>query len=214
MSRDASQKSFLHGNGGNLTHEMHNLVLLHDQIGCDLFIFDYRGHAKSSNITPTQTGLIQDTISAIKQLKVIKNDSNLKPIIFGRSLGGAIVFHSILPMIKEHGINIENSLSSAWDAIGNNFLYPLIVDKWNNMQCIDELREHNLIDIPILFISGRSDTVLDPVMMDNLFGYCKEEGCFSNVAWKEFELGDHNDTYLCDGYTNCVEAFIDSVALL
>eukprot|EP01084_Bolivina_argentea_P119289 211524_1 len=207
---------FLHGNAGNISHRIDNLLLLHDRIGCDIFIFDYRGYGKSTNKQPTQNGLIEDTISAMNELKIITNNENIKPIIFGRSLGGAVAIHSIKPLIKQYemnigGVIIENSFTSCWDCVGNNFLYPLIADKWNNIECIDQLKQENVIDIPILFISAINDTMLDPQMMKNLHKYAIENGHFSNVFSKEFPDGDHNDTFLCRGYSETINNFIQFV---
>ena len=206
---------FLHGNAGNIAHRIENLLLLHNHIGCDIFIFDYRGYGQSSQVQPTQIGLIEDTISAMKQFIDIEQKPNMKPIIFGRSLGGAVAIHSIYKIIQQCDINIggviiENSFTSAWHCVDNNFLYPLIADKWNNMQCLNQLSK-NGIDIPFLFISAVNDTILDPKMMQNMKDYCQQDLQFADISWKEFQ-SDHNDTFLCPDYTEIIYTFFESIS--
>merc|ERR1712228_471346 len=157
---------FFHGNGGNVSHRIENLLLLHHDIGCDVFIFDYRNYGKSCNKTrPSQNGLIDDAISAMNELKKLKKDKDIKPIIFGRSLGGAVAFHSIESLIKEYNVNIavvivENSFSSIIDVDKSyKVLSPLIADKWDNWKCIDRMKEQNMTHIPFLFISAVNDTI-------------------------------------------------------
>ena len=210
---------FLHGNAGNVSHRIDNLLLLHNEIGCDIFIFDYRGYGKSiaSNIKykylykPTQNGLIDDAISAINQLYILCNDNNIKPIIFGRSLGGAVAIHIIdkIDNKKIGGVIIENSFISIWHCVNKNkLLYPFIIDKWDNIKCIDKLSKNGIINIPFLFISAVNDTLLDSSMMKYLINYCVNKCKFSKVTSVEFEDGDHNDTYLCKGYSQCIAQFI------
>eukprot|EP01083_Nonionella_stella_P090859 253924_1 len=207
---------FLHGNAGNISHRIDNLMLLHRNIGCDIFIFDYRGYGKSSKaLKPTQDGLIDDALSALKQLIQIKNGHAIKPIIFGRSIGAAVAFHT-MTLIKQNniqigGLVIENTFTTVCDVVSNNFLYPFIVDKWNNVECVKKIKQQHLEDTPILFISASKDTMLDPEMMKTLHDHCQIEYEFSNVHWKEFADADHNDTFLSDGYTDAIQSFMESV---
>ena len=34
---------WFHGNGGNISHRLENLMLLHNHLGVKIFLFDYRG---------------------------------------------------------------------------------------------------------------------------------------------------------------------------
>merc|ERR1712228_695709 len=91
-------------------------------------------------------------------------------------------------------------------------LSPLIADKWDNWKCIDRMKEQNMTHIPFLFISAVNDTILDSVMMKDLKDYCENDAKFETVIMEEFEDCDHNDTYLCDGYTEKIKDFFELVA--
>ena len=146
---------FCHGNAGNISHRIHNLILLHKYLdNTSVFIFDYRGYGHSNNNSKLgfigQNGIIKDCKSAYYHIKSINNDS--KPILFGRSLGGACVWHLFDQIVKEAieneqklgmlikkdssdddakqecstigvgGIIIENSFTNVFDILGNNFI--------------------------------------------------------------------------------------------
>eukprot|EP01083_Nonionella_stella_P273558 927999_1 len=232
---------FCHGNAGNIYHRIPNLMALNQAIGCDIFIFDYRCFGDSTNISINQKGIIDDTVSAFAELKKrfelkkqrmgIHDNNQVKPIVFGRSLGGAIAIHSVCKLINARdgnacpaigGLVIENTFTSVFEAASYIFLqcnwlkwllYPLICDKWNSVDCIaqmngDEAWQH----IPKLFLSGAKDELLDPVMMREL---AKEATKGSKwVMVERFNNGGHNDTWTCEMYFEHVRNFVRSCSML
>merc|ERR1712129_241993 len=129
-------------------------------------------------------------------------------MIFGRSLGGAVAFHSIEPFVHEcnvdiAGVIIENSFTSIVDVeTWHRFVSPLIADKWDNIERIDCMTQKKMTNIPFLFVSAINDSILNPVMMRELRNYCQYEAKFDNVMMAEFDHCDHNDTWTCDGYAD------------
>ena len=79
---------FFHGNGGNVSHYVHSLAVLH-RLGFDSFVVDYRGYGRSEG-SPSEKGTYLDAEAswqyAVRTLKVPPE----RIIVFGRSLGGSI----------------------------------------------------------------------------------------------------------------------------
>ena len=80
---------YCHGQGENLS-EWQNVAQFLTDIGYGVFMIDYRGHGKSEG-HPTETGLYIDLQSSIKYLVNYENVDRNDIILWGRSLGGAVV---------------------------------------------------------------------------------------------------------------------------
>ena len=50
---------FCHGNGGNITHRIDAIEMLHRRSGVSLLIFDYRGYGRSGG-KPSEAGVLAD----------------------------------------------------------------------------------------------------------------------------------------------------------
>jgi fermentation-respiration switch protein FrsA (DUF1100 family) len=90
----------------------------------------------------------------------------------------------------------------------------LIRDKWPTIQSI------STIDVPTLFISGRADTLVcdmvcslsncnkvPPSMMDELYNAAKH----TQRRMAKIQNGDHNDTWLQQGYFDHINNWIEEV---
>jgi len=80
---------YCHGQGENISLWQSVAQSLIDN-GYGVFMLDYRGHGRSKGV-PSETGLYTDLESAIKYLKDYENVSQKDVIVWGRSLGGAVV---------------------------------------------------------------------------------------------------------------------------
>ena len=68
---------FCHGNGGNIGHRLDKIKFF-NELGVNVFIFDYRGYGKSQGM-PSELGLYKDAEAAFKFLKA-RNQKNKKKI--------------------------------------------------------------------------------------------------------------------------------------
>ena len=93
---------FFHGNAQNITSHYLNLYWM-PKAGHEFFIFDYRGYGLSGivpalygkgerQVKPNRNGVYKDSIAALKKgYQLFKKSGAEKFIIYGQSLGGAIV---------------------------------------------------------------------------------------------------------------------------
>ncbi|GBC84853.1 Multifunctional-autoprocessing repeats-in-toxin [bacterium HR11] len=79
---------FLHGNGGNVSHRLEKLRILHD-LGLSTFIFDYRGYGQSEG-RPDEAGTYRDAEAAWAYLTERRNVPPSRILLYGESLGGAV----------------------------------------------------------------------------------------------------------------------------
>lgn len=80
---------FLHGNGGNISARLDQLLDIHRRIGASVFVFDYRGYGLSEGV-PTEAGTLLDAQAALRELAERHSGPAAKVVYFGRSMGGAI----------------------------------------------------------------------------------------------------------------------------
>ncbi|MCX5714918.1 MAG: alpha/beta hydrolase [Candidatus Omnitrophica bacterium] len=111
---------FCHGNAGNISHRLEKAKFFH-QLGCNVFLFDYRGYGKSKG-NPSESGLYLDVQGAYDYL-LAKGITADKLIGYGESLGGAVIIH-LAARHKLAGLIVESSFTSASDMI--KIIYPFI----------------------------------------------------------------------------------------
>jgi len=80
---------YCHGQGDNITL-WQNVIKYFSDLGYGVFLLEYRGHGRSSG-KPFESGLYMDLESAVKHLKTAEKVPQEDVILWGRSLGGAVV---------------------------------------------------------------------------------------------------------------------------
>ncbi|MGB6064761.1 MAG: alpha/beta hydrolase [Desulfomonilaceae bacterium] len=194
---------FCHGNAGNISHRVDNLRRLHD-IGLDVFIFDYRGYGQSGGRI-SETGFYLDAEAAYAVALKHALAKKLKPVIFGRSLGGIAAVH-IGAGFKCSGLILESTFTHMADMARAHF--PLPVPDGVLSHRFNALEEVGRIKAPILFFHGDVDNIVPIELGRALFQ--------AAGAPKEFvtiEGAGHNDTYLVGGrmYFNKIRDFVSSL---
>lgn len=80
---------YCHGNAGNLSDRIPNIVRWQQALGVDVFIFDYRGYGRSEGF-PGEKEMYRDSRAAYRWLVEERGIEPDRLILFGKSLGGAI----------------------------------------------------------------------------------------------------------------------------
>jgi len=103
---------YCHGQGENIS-EWQNIAQFLANNGYGVFMLDYRGHGKSTG-SPSESGLYIDLESSIKYLTDNKNVIRTDIILWGRSLGGAIVA-DVASRDKFKGVILESTFTNIRD---------------------------------------------------------------------------------------------------
>ncbi|MBF2096835.1 MAG: alpha/beta hydrolase [Gloeomargaritaceae cyanobacterium C42_A2020_066] len=181
---------FCHGNAGNVTYRLDNLVRL-QQAGISTFIFDYRGYGRSQG-QPAEMGLYQDVRAAYDHLSQCLGIPAGRIVAFGRSLGGAVALHLATdPQRPLAGLVIESTFTSL-SAIAEIF-FPRLPSGLLAGQ-YDSIHRVQQINVPLLVVHGEEDELIPFSQGQALYAAAPEPKQFYAVP-----EGRHNDTYLVAG---------------
>ena len=190
-----------HGNAGNISHRVDNLLLVHEILGVGVLLFDYRGYGKSDG-KPSEKGTYLDAMAAWKYIESRGDIDLSKIVIFGRSLGTAIAVDLALSH-HSYGVILESPITSIEEMGEKAFphfpIRSLVRTKYDSLSKIPKLFT------PLLVIHGDLDEVVPFDMGRRLFEAANEPKTFHPV------LGaGHNDTYIRGGetYFEAIEAFM------
>ena len=170
---------YCHGQGENISLWQSVADFLADN-GYGVFMIDYRGHGRSEG-EPTETGVYLDLESSIKYLKDYEHISQKDMILWGRSLGGAIVadiasrdkfkgciLESTFTNIRDEGIflagtKVLESKIGFWGGMATKFVkyMPMTIK-------FDTENKINKIDYPLLIGASINDETVPSYMSKKL----------------------------------------------
>ena len=160
---------YFHGNAGNISGRLQTIQLL-NELGLNVFIFDYRGYGKSEG-TPSEEGTYKDATAAWNYLS---NDKHIEPsklIIMGRSLGGAVA--SWLTVQKNPAaVIIESTFTSAAD-LGAD-IYPWLPVRWMLKYEYNTLQNIKKIKVPLFMAHSVDDEIVPYHHGEKLFKAANE----------------------------------------
>ena len=192
---------FSHGNGGNISHRISKIAIL-NQLGLNVFIYDYRGYGKSEG-RPSEAGIYLDAQAAYNYLTKEKGVSADKIIGYGESLGCAVTV-DLASRVKLKALILEGAFSRAKDMAGEIFpLFPsfLFHSKF------DSLTKIRAITIPKLFIHSSNDEIVPIQLCRKLYDAAPAPKFFTTLE------GGHNTSFLdCESkFREGITSFIDKI---
>jgi len=205
---------FLHGNAGNIGHRLGNVKGLHQSVGCNIALLEYRGYGRSEG-SPSEEGFYMDAQACLDYLHSRPDLASNKIVVFGRSLGGAVAIDLASRSINKDRIGavlVENTFTSIPEIAEILFPFKLIkilpVCFYKNQY--KSAKKVCRITQPILFISGLADKLIPPKMMTVLYTGCGAP--MKRLA--RFANGNHNETWSCAEYYQTINYFLDEAVYL
>ncbi len=198
---------WLHGNAGNISHRVDNIVILNRLTGLGVLIVDYRGYGLSEG-SPSESGLYLDAEAAIEFLvSEVGLDPEEDIVLFGRSLGVGVAAematrHTVRCVILESGFTSVKGMASAtrssWMAA---LLLPLFDARY------ETLSKMSLIRSPVMVVHGEQDDIVPFSMARDLFEAATDPKRFHAVPGAM-----HNDVYRRGGssYFQALNDFIEN----
>jgi hypothetical protein len=195
---------WFHGNAGNIGHRVENIKLLHDQVGVNIFIFDYRGYGRSHGKV-SEAGTYTDGEAALSYLHSRKDVDPNSIVFFGRSLGAAVAVE-LANRGPCQGLILETPFASIRDMARAAFpLLPiggLLRTKYDTVEKVKKIK------CPLLVLHGDQDEIVPFSQGRKVFEAAPEP--------KEFYVipgAHHNDTYIVGGraYFAALKRFIESL---
>jgi len=207
---------------------------MYHNLGCNIFMVEYRGYGDSDDVKPNERGLKLDAEAAYEFLlnsssssrgtsSISKDGTNInidtdKIFVFGRSLGGAVAFH--LASYAEHtlhkplrGIIVENTFRSISRMVDT--LMPYIAPlkflvlrmDWNSERIAPT------IQTPILYLAGENDELVPHSHMVELYNKSVVRSVYAKIHI--IKGGTHNDSWIMGGvdYFVAMKSFLSNVIL-
>lgn len=190
---------FCHGNAGNISHRLDSIQLFHG-LGLNVLIFDYRGYGLSSGTT-TEQGTYRDVDAAWNHLVEERGIPPESIILFGRSLGAAVIA-DLAARTRPGAVILESAFSSVPDMAAR--IYPWLPVRWLASYRYDNADKIRKIQAPVLVIHSRGDDIIPFEQGERLFS-------LANEPRQMLELeGGHNDGFHVsrDRYRPAVRDFI------
>jgi fermentation-respiration switch protein FrsA (DUF1100 family) len=180
---------FCHGKGGNVSYYLDS-VNIFNELGFNVFIFDYRGFGNSHG-KPSEQGTYLDAQAAYDWLINHKDLNHDDIIIFGRSLGGSIAAH-LASKVKAKGLVVESCFTSFPDIGVKCYPYmPVRLFARYEFKTGEYLKK---VKYPVLIIHSRNDETVPFEFGLRLYeDYANEPKDFLEI------YGCHNDGFLYSG---------------
>lgn len=171
-----------HGNAGNVTSHQSSVIWLTER-GYDVLSFDYRGYGTSEGV-PTPEGVLLDAEAALDYAREqLPRRGERDLVLLGQSLGGAVLLRALAgrrDLERVRYVVIEASFHSYQEVAASvTFRHPalflltgvsygLVSDEWAPAAHVAEL-----CPLPILFVHGLEDRVVDPRFGAALFALAR-----------------------------------------
>ena len=196
---------WLHGNAGNISRRLDNILLMRERLGVGVFIIDYRGYGLSEG-KPSESGLYMDADAAFDWLVSERGlDAESEIVIFGRSLGAAVAVETAVRR-KARGVMLESGFSSIADMGGtgrasalSRLTLPLFEARYDSASKIGGLLS------PVMVLHGDRDQTVPFEMSRRLYAAAPEPKTFYPIPG-----AGHNDTVQAGGeaYIEALRAFV------
>ncbi len=197
---------YCHGQGENISMWQSIAQFLSDN-GYGIFMLEYRGHGRSKG-SPRESGLYLDLESAIKYLKDYENVEQKNIVLWGRSLGGAVVcdvasrddfmgviLESTFTNIREEALfitknKILESKFAFWTKVSSKFIEAMpLTQKFDNENKV------GMISSPLLIAHSIHDRTVPSYMSIELSKrnpraklYISKKGSHHSSEWVKDEV--------------------------
>lgn len=192
---------FSHGNGGNISHRIEKLLLLHE-LGLDVFIFDYRGYGKSQG-SPSEPGFYRDAEAAYRYLRDKRSVPDEDIVFYGESLGGVVALY-LAERCRARAVITESAFTSVRDMakIVYPFIPPFLISPAFDAEA--SIRRNRL---PVLVIHSVNDEIVPFYLGEKLYRAAGEPKRFLKIH------GSHNTAFLDsrDEFVEGIRSFLDSL---
>ena len=196
---------WLHGNAGNISHRVDNLLMINHMLGVNVFIIDYRGYGRSGG-SPSEKGLYRDAEAALAYLSSRPQTDDDRLIFFGRSLGAAVAVE-LATRAAPHALILESPFTSVREMA--KLSYPFIPAPLLTLPIrsrFDSLAKISGVQAPVMVLHGDMDDIVPIDIGRRLYDAANVPKRFYTI-----EGAGHNDTYAVGGaaYFDALKAFID-----
>ena len=196
---------WFHGNAGNISHRLENIKLLVEEVGVQVFIFDYREYGKSAG-SISREGTFRDAAASLPIFDRHPASPRLPTYHPLRPFLGTALATDIALQGPSRALILESAFTNSQEMAR---LYAPFLPDWRPKVPYDNLGKIGKVPVPVLIIHGSHDEIIPVDMARRVFEAAPDP--------KELYIipgAHHNDTYLMGGpeYVKRLRAFIDKTA--
>jgi hypothetical protein len=156
-------------------------------LGYDVLVFDYRGWGTSTDVEPTEPGLLEDSRAALAWLSARTGLPANRLVYYGRSFGSAVATQLAVDS-PPAALLLESPFSSVQGLVrdSSNMDLPaafLAEGSWDT-----EGRVRALQGVPLLLLHGTADDFVRPEFSERLYSVAHEP---KQLVW--VEGADHDN---------------------
>lgn len=192
---------YFHGNAGNLTNRIENIVFL-QQLPVNVFAIDYRRYGKSEGPFPSEAGIYRDALAAYDYLVSEKGIPPEKIVVLGQSLGAAVAVE-VASKHKVAGLILEAGFPSV--ARVAPMVMPLPGIRYVVRSRFDSAAKLKDIHVPVLVAHCTADPILPFSLGEELFAAANQPKTFL-----PYDAACHEPLYPSDpeGYAGKLATFL------
>ena len=203
---DGATLVLMHGNAGNISGRLRRLAELHEALGMNVFIFDYRGYGLSEG-RPSEKGTYLDAEAALDYVASRGDVDPARTVVFGHSLGTAIAVEMAVRRDVQ-AVVLEAPFTSigAMASLG----YPFVPGIGRILRTkYDSLSKIGGIGAPLLVVHGERDATIPIRMGRELYEAAAEPKRLLAIPG-----ADHDDADVVGGdrYYDAIAAFLEDAA--
>ncbi len=192
-----------HGNGEDAERNSRLMARLHDELQASVFIFDYRGYGLSEGV-PHEAGVILDGMAAQRWLSERTKISTDQVVLYGRSLGGAVMV-ALAEQLGARALIVHGSFANMTDVAADRYFWlPVRLLMRNRYESEERIKNY---DGPLLQIHGTADRVVPLRLAKPLVAASPSR----HKQFIEVPGGTHNDR-LSPEVLDSIAAFLDEVS--
>lgn len=161
---------FFHGKGGTIDSNF-GRAKRWANMGFDVLIWDYRGFGASTNVTPTEEGIAEDS-EAVLQVFLARIGNNARTIFYGHSFGAAVNLQRAV-INPPRAVILESPFASLQDFTSDSSRMDIprsfiTTSSWSNEDRIA------LLQAPVLLMHGTADDFVRPESSEILYREAKD----------------------------------------
>jgi uncharacterized protein len=139
------------------------------QLGFSVLMIDYRGYGLSKGDFPNELQVYEDSQAAWEYLRNVLQIAPEQIFIYGESLGGAIALDLAIRHPEAEGLIMQSSFTSMAEVVKHRAFLQIFPINFLLSERFDSLSKIKSLKIPVLFLHGKSDSVVPSKMSEHLY---------------------------------------------